>query len=145
MEMRRAGFGEDEIRSQSALLQQDAMATTARGLKEYFVLQKISEAEKIDVEDADINEEIDTMAEASDESPRKVRARIERDNMMEALMTQVLERKTLEFVLSSADYEDVPMDAKPATTMSSVEASASGVTEEPPPLEKAEEEGEKAE
>jgi trigger factor len=145
MEMRRAGFGEDEIRSQSALLQQDAMATTARGLKEYFVLQKISEAEKIDVEDADINEEIETMAEASDESPRKVRARIERDNMMEALMTQVLERKTLEFVLGFAEYEDVKMDAKPEPAMSSVEASASGVTEEPPPMEKPEEEGETAE
>ena len=30
------------------------------------------------------------------------------------LMTQALERKTLEFVLSTAEYEDVPLDAKPA-------------------------------
>lgn len=144
MEMRSSGFSEPEIRSQLALLQQDAMATTARGLKEYFVLQKISEVEKIDVEDDDITQEIETMAEASDESPRKVRARIERENMMEALMTQVLERKTLDFVLSSAVYEDVPLDSKPMANVASIEGSASGSEEEVlPALETAESEKEK--
>jgi trigger factor len=138
MEMRRSGFSEEEIRSQSALLQQDALASTARGLKEYFVLQKIAEAEDIDVEDSDINQEIESMAEASDESPRKVRARIERENMMEALMTQALERKTLDFVLSSAEYEDVPLDAKPATAVAGIEGSASGVKETPPSAEASE-------
>ncbi len=137
MEMRRAGFGEDEIRSQSALLQQDALASTARGLKEYFVLQKIAETENIDVEDNDVNQEIETMAEASDESPRKVRARIEREGMMEALMTQALERKTLDLVLGFAEYEDVAMDAKKTTNVASIEGSASGISDEPalPPVE----------
>lgn len=145
MEMRSAGFSEPEIRNQMALLQQDAMATTARGLKEYFVLQKISEVEDIDVEDDDINEEIETMAEASDESPRKVRARIDRENMMEALMTQVLERKTLDFVLASAEYEDVPLDVKPTASVASIEGSASGSNEEVlQPVETAETEKEKA-
>jgi trigger factor len=130
MDMRRSGFSEEDIRSQSALLQQDAMASTARGLKEYFVLQKIAEAEDIDVEDKDIEEEIETMAEASDESPRKVRARIERENMMEALMTQVLERKTLDFVLQNAEYEDVTMDAPALVNVAAIEASASGAEEE---------------
>jgi trigger factor len=135
MEMRRSGFSEEEIRNQSALLQQDALASTARGLKEYFVLQKIAEAEDIDVEDSDIDEEIETMAEASDESARKVRARIERENMMEALMTQVLERKTLDFVLQHAAYEDVPMDAKPApANVAAIEGSASGVSEDVPQM-----------
>jgi trigger factor len=138
IEMRGAGFSEQEIRNQLALLQQDAMANTARGLKEYFVLQKISEVEKIDVEDDDITEEIENMAEASDESPRKVRARIERENMMEALMTQVLERKTLEFVLESAEYEDVALDVKPTASVASVEGSASGEPEPAlPPVEPA--------
>lgn len=129
IEMRSAGFSEQEIRNQLALLQQDAMANTSRGLKEYFVLQKISEVEKIDVEDDDITQEIETMADASDESPRKVRARIERENMMEALMTQVLERKTLEFVLSSAEYEDVPLETKDSASVASIEGSASGEAE----------------
>lgn len=129
MEMRRSGFSEDEIRNQSALLQQDALASTARGLKEYFVLQKIADAEKIDVEDKDIEDEIETMAQASDESPRKVRARIERENMMEALMTQVLERKTLDFVLQHAQYEEVPMDAPAPASVAAIEGSASGVEE----------------
>jgi trigger factor len=105
------------------------MANTSRGLKEYFVLQKISEVEKIDVEDDDITQEIETMADASDESPRKVRARIERENMMEALMTQVLERKTLEFVLTTAEYEDVPLETKDSASVASIEGSASGEAE----------------
>ena len=43
-----------------AVLQQDAMATTARSLKEHFVLQKIAEVEKIEVDDDDIEYEIET-------------------------------------------------------------------------------------
>ena len=56
--------------------------------------------------------------------------------MMEALMTQVLERKTLDFVLSSAEYEDVKLDEKDVTNVASIEGSASGSVEQAlPPAE----------
>ena len=140
LELRNAGFSEEDIRARSNILQQDILDSTARGLKEHFVLQKIAEVEKIEVDDNDVNEEIDNIAAQTDESPRKVRARLEREDMIETLMTEILERKALDLVLNTATYEDVPFTQQgPATE--AVEGSASGVeAPEPPPLAEAEEE-----
>jgi trigger factor len=129
MEMRSAGFPEEEIRNRTTLLQQDALASTARALKEHFVLQKIAEVEKIEVNEEDIDFEIETLAMQSGESPRRVRARLEKEDMLETLATEILERKALDLVLDSAEYEDVPFEEEAAP--SAVEEQA--VPGEPPP------------
>src|SRR5205085_2818789 len=76
------------------------------------VLQKIAEAEKIDVSEDDINDEIERLAEQNNESPRRLRARLERDQLMDALAADVIERRVLDLILSSAQYEEVPVSAK---------------------------------
>lgn len=124
VDMQGSGFTEDQIRAQIQILQQDALNSTAKALKEQFVLQRIAEEEKIDVNDDDVDFEIETIAAMSDESPRKVRARLEREDMMEALMTQIIERKAIDLILNSAEYEDVPME--PEKQVGAVEASATG-------------------
>ena len=45
----------------------------------------------------------------SGESFRKVKAQMERDELIEALATDLLERKALDVVLSHAEYEEVPL------------------------------------
>lgn len=107
LELQAAGMREDEIRSRSVLLQQNALDITRRVLKEQFVLQKIADVEKIEVTDDDVAEEIDRIADQTGESPRRVRARIEKEDLMESLMGQILERKALDLVLAHAEYEDV--------------------------------------
>lgn len=107
LELQSAGMSEDEIRSRLVVLQQNAVQETERALKEQFVLQKIAEVEKIEVTDDDVAEEIDRIAEQTGETPRRVRARIEKDDLMESLMGQILERKALDLVLAHAEYEDV--------------------------------------
>ena len=106
LEMRSSGMTEDQIVARERALVQDAMRSTAAALKETFVLQKIAETEKLEIEDADLDAEIDAIAERTDESPRKVRARLERDDLMESLAGDLLERKALDLVLQAADYED---------------------------------------
>jgi len=125
MEMRSAGISEDEIRARQRLLQQDVLANTASSLKEHFVLQKIAEVEKLDVDEDDMNDEIDRIATQSDESPRRVRARLEKENLMDALATEIVERKALDLVLESAEYEDVT-ETGPAeqTSVATVEEQA---------------------
>ena len=81
--------------------------STAAALKEHFVLQKIAETEKIEIEDADIDAEIDRIADQTGESPRKVRARMEKEDLIEALATELLERKALDLVLDTADVRGV--------------------------------------
>jgi trigger factor len=84
--------------------------TTASALKEHFVLQKIAELEKIEIEDIDIETEIEAIADRSGESYRKVKARLEKDDLIEALATELLERKALDLVLNEATYDDFEMN-----------------------------------
>ena len=111
MEMRNAGMSEDRIKGRSRLLEQDALKSTAAALKEHFVLQKVAEVEKIEIDDDDLDREIDRIADQSGESFRKVKARLEKEEMMEALATDLLERKALDLILSEAKYEDYPWQA----------------------------------
>lgn len=126
MEMRGDGLPDQQIAQQLRLMEQDLLKSTEMSLKEYFVLQKIAEVEKIDVDEDDLNDEIVRIADQSGESPRRVRARLEKEDMMEALMADMIERKALDLILDSAEYEDVPLDQAEQTSgeMATVEAQA---------------------
>ena len=106
MEMRGAGMTDEQITSRERALTQDAIRSTADALKEHFVLQKIADLEKLEIEDADIEAEIDAIADRTGESPRKVRGRMEREDLIESLATELLERKALDLLLETAVYED---------------------------------------
>jgi trigger factor len=124
MEMRSDGISEDEIRGRLRLMQQDILQSTAQALKEHFVLQKIAEVEKIDIDDDDIEDEIERMARQEGESPRRVRARLEKEDMMEALAAEIIERRALDLILDSAEYEEVPLDQEAKAPVATVEEQA---------------------
>jgi trigger factor len=148
MEMKSDGMSDEEINRQSRLLQQDILETTGLSLREHFVLQKVAEAEKFDVDEQDLNDEIERIAEQSGESPRRVRARLEKEDMLEALAAEMIERMSLDLILDSAEYTDVPMDREEETQapVATVEAQAvpgemqSLPTDANPPAETKEEE-----
>jgi trigger factor len=124
MEMRSEGLSENEITGRLRLLQQDIYQSTALALKEHFVLQKIAEVEKIDIDEDDIEDEIERIAQQQGESPRRVRARLEKEDMMEALAAEMIENKTLDLILSSAEYEDVPLKKDDQASVTTVEEQA---------------------
>ena len=109
MELRQGGLSDNEIRAREAEIRANAHESTLRGLKEFFLLSKIAEAEDIMIEDADIDIEIESIAARSDESPRRVRARIEKEGLGETLASQVLERKALDRILQYVKFEEVPL------------------------------------
>ncbi len=108
MELRRSGFSDDEIRAHENELLQNSAESTARALKEHFILERIAEEEDIVDEPQDYDMEIRLLAEQSDESPRRVRARLEKGGGMDVLRNQIIERKVIERILSEAKFEDVP-------------------------------------
>ncbi|MBY0527792.1 MAG: trigger factor [Gemmataceae bacterium] len=124
MEMRSSGIAEEEITARSRMLQQDVLQSTALALKEHFVLQKLAETEKIEINEDDINDEIERIAAQYDEPPRRVRARLEKEDMMEALAAEIIERKALDLILQSAEYEDVALDKSEEKTTSTLEQQA---------------------
>ena len=127
MEMRNSGMSDEQIIGRQRELELDALRSTASALKEHFVLQKIAETEKIEIEDSDIEDEIDRIADRSGESPRKVRARLEREDLIETVATELLERKALDLVLETATYDEYdfnPMQEQEDNEISTAEASA---------------------
>jgi len=118
MELRRAGFSEAEIRARQNELRQNSAASTAKALKEHFILERIAEEEKVEAEEGDFEQEIFLMALQSGESPRRVRAQIEKRGLMDVLQNQIVERKVLERVQAEAKFKDLPYEP----TKSNVEA-----------------------
>jgi trigger factor len=109
MELRQGGLNDGAIRAREAELRANAHETTLKSLKEFFVLAKIAEAEDIKVEDEDMEVEVEAIAARTDESPRRVRARIEKDGLADAVASQILERKTIDRILEYVKLEEVPL------------------------------------
>jgi len=110
MELRRSGFSEAEIRARENQLRQNSAGTTSIALKEHFILERIAEEEKIDVDEGDYDKEIFLIAAQSGESPRRVRAQLEKRGLMDVLRNQIIERKVLELVQSEAKFKDEPYE-----------------------------------
>ena len=110
MELRRSGFGEQEIQAHQNQLRQNSRATTARALKEHFILERIAEEETIEADESDYHDEIRLIARQSNESARRVRARLEKAGSMDVLRNQIIERKVIEMILSQAQFVEAPYE-----------------------------------
>ena len=128
MELQSSGFSQQQIQQYSNELQQNALASTAASLKEHFILEKIAEEEKIEEQPEDYDTEIELIAQQSDESPRKVRARLEKRGLMDSLRNQIIERKVIELIQQHAEFRDVPY-APPQNTVSAVTYTVAGASE----------------
>ncbi len=128
MELRQEGFSEVDIRAREAEIRANAHEMTLRSLKEFFILARIAESEGIKVEEEDLELEIEAMAARTDESVRRVRARVEKEGLGDALATQILERKALDHILKYVEIEDVHLD-EVETAVETVDQSASPAAE----------------
>jgi trigger factor len=109
LEMKQAGYTSKEIKARENELRQNAVSVTRQAMKEHFVLDKIATEEKIEVSPSDIEVEIMAMAFQSGESPRRVRARLEKTRVIENLEAQIRERKAVDIALERAKFEEVPL------------------------------------
>jgi trigger factor len=110
MELQASGFTPDQINARANELKQNIMKHTALSLKEHFILERIAEEEKIDAAPEDYDAEIELIAEQMDESPRRVRAKLEKRGQIDTLRNQIVERKVIDLINSHATFEDVPYD-----------------------------------
>jgi trigger factor len=125
LELQRSGFSEDEIRAHENEIRRNSRASTARALKEHFILERIAEQEEIEVSEADVQMEIQLIAAQSGESARRVRARLEKSGAMDALHNQVIERKVIQRILAEAEFEEVPYEPETPQTVA-LDQSAGG-------------------
>lgn len=115
LEYRRSGFDEDMLRRLVNSNRQNMQAQTESALREHFILEQIAEEQDIDATPDEYDTEIELIAEQSDMSPRRVRARLEKTGQMDGLRNQIVERKVIEMITEAADVTDEEV-AKEAET-----------------------------
>ena len=109
LELRASGFREEEIQAYARMNSaKTAMESTKTALKEHFILERIAEEENIEEAPEDFEMEIATIAAQTREPLRRVRARIEKQGLMDALRNQIIERKVIEAITSAAEFKEVP-------------------------------------
>jgi len=114
IELRSSGFAEPDIQAQENQLRQNVMKRTETMLKEHFILERIAEAESIEETDQDYDLEIMKIAAQRNDSPRRVRARLERTGQMDALRNMIIEQKVLALIEEHAEFEAVQPKADEA-------------------------------
>ena len=128
LELRRSSFSEDEIRAHENALRQNSMGSTARAMKEHFILERIAEEEELEPRPEDYDAEISLIADQQGETPRRVRSKLEKGGMMDALRNQVVERMVIDRILSHGEFQEVPYEAEGAETEAIDQAAGGGDT-----------------
>jgi trigger factor len=118
MELQAAGFGNEEIQTHENQIRQNSLASTARSLKEHFILERIAENREIEASPEDYEKEILMISLQRHESPRRVRARMEKRGQMDALRNQIVERKVIETITGTANFTDVEFEPESQDTSS---------------------------
>ena len=108
MELRSSGFGEDEIIARENRLRKNILERTERLLKEHFILERIAEEEDVQESPEDYDVEIARLAAQQNDSPRRIRARIERQGQMDSLRNMIIERKVIEMITEAAKVDATP-------------------------------------
>ena len=111
LELRRHGFSDDRVNSFLNAARRNATEMTQQALREHFILEKIAEDLKIEPSSDDYEDEIRLIAEQSDLSERRIRARLEKSGQMDALRNQIIERRVIELIASEAKVTEFDDDS----------------------------------
>lgn len=145
LEMRHAGFSEEDIRARENLLRQNSRTETARALKEHFILERIAEEQELDVTDEEYEMELMMIAYQQGQSVRRVRAQLEKSNSMDVLRNQIIERKVIGLILDEAEYVDEPYEVHGDIDVTALDQAASGRDSDIPAAKPEHEEAHEAE
>jgi len=102
----RMGFGTDDISGHMDEIRDEALAESDIWLKRYLVLEKIAEAEGIEVSDGELEEEIRRYARSTRRTPVAARNQLEREDRIDSLRNAIRDAKVLNFLVEHADIRD---------------------------------------
>ena len=104
LEMQSSGFSEQEIVARENLLRKNILEKTATLLKEHFILERIAEEESVEETQADFEAEVARIAAQQNDSPRRVRAQLERNGQMDSLRNMIVEGKVIDLITENATF-----------------------------------------
>jgi trigger factor len=71
-----------------------------------FIMNRIAQLEKVEVSDADVDAEIERIAEAVNKAPAAIRANLTKENGLDSIKEQIENRKALDLVIKSAQIRE---------------------------------------
>lgn len=86
-------------------LKEEAGKRAERNLKNHLILSRIAEAEKLEISEADITEELKTIAQANNVPLPRVMESVNKDGKKEELKQNLLMKKTIDFLTKNAIIE----------------------------------------
>lgn len=126
MEMRSSGFSEQEIIARENTLRKNILEKTETLLKEHFILERIAEDEEVEDLPQDYDVEVARIAMQQNDSPRRVRARLERTGQMDSLRNMIIERKVIEMITESATFKGTEYETNQKPDSSALNYFAAG-------------------
>jgi len=126
IEMRSSGFSDQEIMARENALRKNVLEKTATALKEHFILERIAEEEKIEDEPQDYEVEINRIAMQQNDSPRRVRAQLERSGQMDSLRNMIIEGKVIAKITEEAEFTSTEYNHKDQSDTTALNFFAAG-------------------
>jgi len=126
IEMRRSGFSDQEIRERENRIRGNILERTEMMLREHFILERIAEEENVEETEADYTMEIARIAAQQNDSPRRVRARLERSGQMDSLRNMIIEGKVIDMITESATFKATKYEQEAESTVEAIDFFAAG-------------------
>jgi trigger factor len=98
---RQMGARAEDLEKEAARIESEASARAKDQIRLYFILQRIAELEKIDLDELELTQKLQAMAAQSKRPLEEVR-RVFEDDLRESLR----EKKTIDFLIANAKFEE---------------------------------------
>jgi trigger factor len=96
------GLTREDLEKNRTAIIENATKASKQQLRKRYLLNAIAKAEKMEVSEKEVSDEIAKIAAEYQEAPEKLRATVEKNGRMELLKMQIVCRKAMEFLLSEA-------------------------------------------
>ena len=130
------GISHEQIEREKDKLQAASEEEAVRNFRTYLILDKIAEKEKVFATEDDVEERIRAMAIQRGATPAQMKSRIESENGMSSLRSEIRHQKALDFLVSQAQIVDVKKSITASPEEEQEEKDASLVSSEPKSEEK---------
>lgn len=107
IELQMRGVARDQVMANLQALKSSVQAEAARELKLFFILQKLATEQNVDVNEAELNNQVAVLAARQGRRPEKVKHEMAQDGTLTHLYVRLREEKALDKVLETAQIEEV--------------------------------------
>jgi trigger factor len=107
VELMMRGMTREQVMSNFQALKAAAQADAFRELKQFFILQKLAGEQKVEVDEAELNNQVAMLALRQGKRPEKVKHEMAQDGSLQFLYVRLREEKALDNVIAKSEIEEV--------------------------------------